>query len=224
MQAKILTPEVRDFDRIVIRIHNHICKLDLSQSEAESLQVRGPAKLLDRLTAEVRDRQLNIELGGSLSEWIGDALTTSLTRKSLDVTLSVRELTELDLGGFVQGAVSGLRLENFGLSFAGLGTLNMVGLDAKNLKATLKGSPFVELQGAVDQQQITISGMGQYRAGGLKSQKTSIHLSGSGFATIWAVHELDIVVQGMGSVEYYGQPNLRRRSTGMASLKALGTR
>jgi hypothetical protein len=224
MAADVLSPKVQDFDRVAIRIHNHVCKLNLSQGNSESLQIRGPSRLLDRISTEVHEGELTLTLGGSLANRIGDSLTTSLTRKSIEVALTVRKLAELDLAGFIQGTASPLLLDKLMLSFAGLGKLAMAELQTETLSAELQGSPFVELKGAVSEQQVTITGMGQYRAGGLKSQRTSIQLSGSGFATVWATAELEIVVNGMGSVEYYGQPKLRRRSTGMASLKALGIR
>lgn len=222
MAIKTLAPEVRDFERVVIRIHNHLCRLNLSQGTSEALQIRGPASVVDRLMPDVKGGVLRIELGGSLSDRIGDWLTTSLTRQSVQVALTVRELTELDLAGLVQGTISPLKLEQFGLRITGIGRLEVADLQSDRLLVELKGSPFVDVSGVANQHWVAISGMGQYRAGNLKSQKTWVQLSGSGAATVWAVRELDLELRGTGSVEYYGNPRLRRRVTGMTSLRALG--
>ncbi len=222
MAIKSLAPEVRDFDRVAIRIHNHLCRLNLSQGTSEALRIRGPARLLDRLTPGLKGGVLHIELAGSLTDRIGDWLTTSLTRQSVQVDLTIRELAELDLAGLVQGTISPLKLEQLVLRFTGIGRLEVADLQSDRLLVELKGSPFVDVSGAVSQHWVAISGMGQYRAGNLKSQKTWVQLSGSGAATVWAAQELDVELRGMGSVEYYGNPRLKRHATGMTSLRALG--
>lgn len=219
-----LNPEIREFKRARICIQNHICALVISQGDQESLSLRGPSKLLSRIDPILKGDLLNIELSGSLGERIGDAFTTSLSREKVEVDLIVRDLRELDLRGFVEGVVFGLVVDDLQLKFSGLGKLKIASLSAQRLRAILSGSPAVQISGEVDEQQVTVKGMGQYRAGNLETQKTEIMLSGSAFATVWAEKDLKVDMQGMGSIEYYGRPSIRRRTIGMNSLKPLGAR
>ena len=58
----------------------------------------------------------------------------------------------------------------------------------------------------------------------LKTQRTTVDLSGSAFATLWVEEDLNVEMQGIGSIEYYGRPTITRRAVGMNKLKALGER
>jgi hypothetical protein len=75
-QETLLKPDVKDFERLKVRIHNHLCDLTLSQGDEEALILRGPGHLLRRVNAHVHRKSLEIELGGGLTERIGDAFTT----------------------------------------------------------------------------------------------------------------------------------------------------
>lgn len=224
MQGTQLNPEVRGFNRLQLRIQNHVCALSLSQGDEEALTLHGPSNLLARINPSIREDTLKIELGGSLSDRIGDAFTTSLSREKIGIDLVVCELQELDLGGFVEGIIFGLDVSDLSLNFTGLGKLKVARICGNYLTATLQGSPSIQVSGEVEEQHVTVKGMGQYRAGNLKTQKTAIHLSGSTFATIWAEQDLKVDMQGMGSIEYYGRPSVSRRTIGMNKLKPLGVR
>ncbi len=219
-----LRPDVQDFTRVQICIQNHVCALTMSQGDKESLVLHGPTSLLSRITPTVQNDVLKIELGGSLSDRIGDAFTTSLSREKVEVDLVVRDLRKLDLRGFVEGTSFGLAVDDLSLNFSGLGKLNVSKLSAQRLKVSLQGSPALQISGEVQEQYVTVKGMGQFRAGNLKTQTTEVILSGSAFATVWAEKDLKVDMQGMGSIEYYGQPSIRRRTIGMNSLKPLGAR
>jgi hypothetical protein len=45
-----------------------------------------------------------------------------------------------------------------------------------------------------------------------------VELKGSGQATVWATENLDVTVRGLGSVEYYGTPQVRKHASPMANV------
>lgn len=224
MDKSVLKPELSGFSSFKLRIHNHVCALSVSQGEQEALVIKGPSGLLSRIQTEVKGGCLGVELGGRLSDRIGDAFSTSLTRQKVEIDLIARELQSLDIAGFVEGVVFAPTVNALSLTFAGLGSLKVLKLQVDSLDVTLKGSPTMQIDGAAETQRVTVKGMGQYRAGNLKTHKSVVHLSGSAFATLWAEDDLKIEMQGMGSVEYYGQPTISRKTIGMNNLKPLGVR
>lgn len=224
IQETLLKPDVKEFERLKVRIHNHVCDLTLSQGDEETLILRGPGHLLRRVNTQVHQKSLEIELGGGLTDRIGDAFTTSFSRQKVGVDLTVCNLQELDLAGFVEGRIFSLETHDLNLLFSGLGNLKLDGLRGKSITSTLNGSPSVQINGEVDEQRVTIKGMGQYRAGDLKTQRTTVDLSGSAFATLWVEEDLNVEMRGIGSIEYYGRPTITRRAVGMNKLKALGER
>jgi hypothetical protein len=223
-QETFLKPDLKEFERLKVRIHNHVCDLTLSQGDEEALFLRGPGHLLRRVKADVQGKSLVIELVGGLTDRIGDASTTSFSRQKVEVDLTVCNLQELDLGGFVEGRIFSLETHDLNLIFSGLGNLKLDGLSGKSITSTLNGSPSVQINGEVDEQRVAIKGMGQYRAGDLRTQRTTVHLSGSAFATLWVEEDLNVEMRGIGSIEYYGRPSITRRAVGMNNLKALGER
>ncbi len=68
--------------------------------------------------------------------------------------------------------------------------------------------------GEADEQEIDISGSGDYRAEGLDSKLVKIGVSGAGSAIVNASEELDANVSGAGSVEYVGDPTVEQDVSG----------
>lgn len=75
-----------------------------------------------------------------------------------------------------------------------------------------------------EQQAITVSGSGKYRAADLPSESANVQISGSGDATLWVIEILDIVVSGSGNVDYYGAPQVNQRVSGSGNVRSLGNK
>ena len=71
-------------------------------------------------------------------------------------------------------------------------------------------------------QEIELSSVGTYSAGGLESARARIALSGAGTATLWVTEELDVDISGVGSVDYYGDPVVAPEISGLGRLNPLG--
>ena len=52
----------------------------------------------------------------------------------------------------------------------------------------------------------------------------SMNLSGMGHATVWARDTLDVSISGAGGVDYYGEPRVNPRISGMGRLNGRGSR
>jgi len=66
-----------------------------------------------------------------------------------------------------------------------------------------------------------MSGAGSYSAPKLESRRASVDLRGAGHATVWAVEDLDVTIRGLGSVEYYGSPTVKKNVSGLGSVTSL---
>jgi len=98
------------------------------------------------------------------------------------------------------------------------------GLEASDLDARISGSGDIRLAGKVNCQTISISGSGNYRAGDCESQNTTVHVSGSGDATIWARGALEAHVSGSGDIGYFGSPQVNSHVSGSGSVHSLGNK
>jgi hypothetical protein len=116
MQASItndiISPTAVDLlalEEIVIWDPTNWVDLVLQSSEQQRLDITGDIKMVKRYRCVRRENTLFIRLGGDLFDRIGDALTTSLTRKRIRIELSVASLERVKATGMVQINLEGWR-------------------------------------------------------------------------------------------------------------------
>lgn len=102
------TRAVGQFDRLVVHDPADWVVLVIREGRQESLTIQAPPATLARIRTAVKDGVLRITLGGSLIDRIGDALTTSLTRKRVRYELTVCRLTQVQAWGMVRVDTQGL--------------------------------------------------------------------------------------------------------------------
>ena len=148
-------------------------KIDLSgagdviieQNGTEALTIEAEDNLMPKLTSEVVDGTLRL---GEKSN-----MTIHLT-KPVTYRVSMKDVS--------------------GLMISGSGTVTAASITAPSLAVDLSGSGKITVGGTVDQQDLTISGSGEYQA------------KGSGNATVTVSDRLDAQLSGSGQLTYYGNP------------------
>lgn len=213
------TLQLKAFDRAVFTGHGG---LTIVQGDRESLTIETHPDTLPRIKVEVADGTLHVGQGRTLGDKIGFALETSLTRKEIRYTLTVRKLAGLELGGVFVASAGPLPADNLSLTLTGPSRLTVDGLTARTLHADMRSAGMMAVSGEVDEQRIALGGPADYDAPRLRSKKASVTVSGPGSATVWAADELDVTIRGIGSVKYFGAPKIRRRISGIGSLARLG--
>jgi hypothetical protein len=88
----------------------------------------------------------------------------------------------------------------------------------------ISGLGNVNVAGNVTEQNIGISGAGNYQADDLYSRSAKVKISGTGSAKIWAVDTLTLDLSGMGNVDYYGDPTINMDISGMGKVNSLGSK
>jgi hypothetical protein len=213
---------VRDFDRVVLRVDNVVNEVEVRQGETESLKITGRPDVLSRMKTEVRDGRLSITLGGSWSEKLGEALATSLSRQWVKCDLTVTQLTSLEIGGLARVHASDIKSDRLALTLCGAGQVKIESLAVGALDVGLRGTCQMEVEGQVTEQRVAVEGMGHYRAPSLRSRRAMVELRGSGKATICALEDLDVTTRGLGLVEYYGTPKVKKDGSPLTSVVRLG--
>ena len=214
--------EVRDFDRVVLCVHNMMNQIEITQGEQEALTIEARAEVLSRITTAVYGGELVIRLEGSLRDKLGFALATSLTRPIVRYHLTVKSLRCLDLTGFVQANAPELCAGGLSLKLKGAGELTVGSLTAQCVDVDLQGAGRIHLSGQVEGQDVTIQGPGLYEAIELKSRTARASLKGLGRARIWATDELEVKVRGLGRVEVRGTPKIYEDISPRAPLPRFG--
>jgi hypothetical protein len=152
-------------------------EVTIDQNGTEALTIEAEDNLMSKVTSEVVDGTLRL---GEKSN-----LTINVT-KPVKYQVSVKDLS--------------------GLMISGSGTVTTAKITAPRLAVDISGSGKVTVGGTVENQDLAISGSGDYQAKDLQTKITTVKIAGSGDATVTVSDSLDIQMSGSGKLTYYGNP------------------
>jgi hypothetical protein len=181
----------------------------------------------EHVSAETPARGLSIDLkvrGDTLDIVVHDRRRwwTSLGgggARSARVYVTYRELDSIVLSGAVKLSGSGIATPQLQLVAAGGSSVRLDGLKTRLLRVSGAGALKAALSGEATEQDISISGAGEYIAHELVSERASVSVSGVGRVRVRVEKELSASISGAGSIEYYGDPKVRERVSGVGRVK-----
>jgi hypothetical protein len=204
------TIQVSNFDRISLEGSGEV---RVTQDGSEALKVETYENVMEYVIAEVED--------GALILGLQEGEKTFLPRR-LIFHVSVDDLTSLSVAGSGGITTETIKTDHLLAAVAGSGEVRISNLAADGMRASIGGSGQIELGGEVVEQDISISGSGNYSAGDVCSASVKVKISGSGEATVCATETLEVDISGSGSVGYYGQPSVSSSGSGSGNLNNLG--
>ena len=89
---------------------------------------------------------------------------------------------------------------------SGISNIYARGIDERNFSLDLSGAGFIELLGKVEQFTADLSGAGRLEAKELYARFVDISSSGASNAEIYSSEKLVAEISGVGSIDYYGDP------------------
>lgn len=92
------------------------------------------------------------------------------------------------------------------IELSGACSLVCPGISTAGFILSLDGTSSANLSGKSDEFKVNISGACSLKADELKAQVTSISVSGTGKADVFASEKLTVEISGIGVVNYYGNP------------------
>jgi len=215
MIRKTESRQVEGITRVILRDYG---QLHISQGDNESLSIEGPEELLKMVQTTTRDHELILDIHGGWFDKAWRAITSTFEGKPLKYFLSVKELTGVYVSGAARVKIVHLKTNQLSLILKGAGEIIIPSLKAEHLEVELPGAGIISLAGQVIHQQVTIKGAGSYDTPKLESKEGKIFLKGVGRATVWVTDHLDATVDGVGSIDYYGDPITRKRITGLGKI------
>lgn len=202
-------------------------RIDVSGT-AEVVLVQGDAESVTSasgdgafVSAKVRDGTLHLESGDDVRWW--DFILDRRGGGTVRVTVTFRNLEAIAAAGTVKVTTAGLRTPNLKISGAGGTSINIGGLAAQSLAVSGAGALRAVMSGTVDEQTVTISGAGEYRAPDLVSRDATVTVAGAGQVIVHATRTLKATISGAGQVEYLGNPEVTERVSGIGRVKRRGS-
>ena len=103
--------DLMNLEEIVVWDPTNWVDLIIRRSDDPQLIISGDEGMLRRYRCSRRGNTLTIKLGGDLFERIADALTTSLSRKRIQIEVAVASLDQVKATGMVEIDLPGWRGE-----------------------------------------------------------------------------------------------------------------
>ena len=142
-------------------------------------------------------------------------------KRSVKGVLHVRRIESIHLAGTGSITSASIRADDLRATISGSGKVRLRRLDAKDVKVVVSGAGTVDLgSGRVESLTVTVTGAGDVLAGKLRSDSGKVAISGAGSTTLWPEKTLDVRITGVGSVKYYGDPQIvEKHVAGVGSVK-----
>ena len=182
---------------------------DLLVTEGASfeIEVTTDSALQEHVTTEVVGNTLRIEQHYSI---IGAS-------PSVAVSVTVPDLTRLDVSGASEATVRSVTAEGLDIGISGAGDIDLAA-DAQRLTISVTGAGTVTAHGTVDSGSITVSGAGGIEGEDMTIADATVSVSGAGSVKVRVRHSLDAHVSGAGTIVYYGDPRVTQDVSGAGSI------
>jgi hypothetical protein len=209
----IETRRVEPFSELVL---TGIGDIFIQQGNQSSLEVVADQNLLPYLTTHVESGQLIVG--------ITENVCNLQTEIGIRYNITVRELDLLHVIGAGAIHIDRLQTEELVVQLDGSAEITITGLEVDTLKIDLNGAGSLELAGRAQNQIVNLNGFGQYLAGQLESNWADIQLNGTGNIKVWTVDDLQLELNGSGTISFYGDPSLSTSTSGLAGIEQLGAK
>jgi len=159
----------------------------------QSVRVRGSDKFLNTVTSEVVNGELRIRMR--------DKHFSSNRDDDQRIVISMPQLRAFNAEG--------------------AGEIKLNNVQGERLDVNYRGAGSMEIKGKVNTFTMTAEGVGEVDSKALIANNADIRFRGIGDVKVYAKDKLDVSVQGMGSLSYYGKPRtVNKRVAGLGSVSA----
>lgn len=187
--------------------------LEIVQDERESLALEDDDGQLAEVEVTMDGGTVRIRNKNRSTHW----------KRSVRGVLHTKRMDSIHLAGTGTIRSARIRTDDFKATISGSGKIQLRRLDAKDVKVVVSGAGTVDLgSGRVDQLNVTVTGAGDVIAGKLRSDGGKVAITGAGTTTLWPEKTLDVRITGVGSVRYYGDPQIgERHVAGVGNVKRM---
>jgi len=189
-----------------------VMKVYLKQGDQYEVKVEAEDNLLDLMEVKTSGDKLKIGFKDN---------TSVNPTKDIVVYITAPDFHNLEAGG-AGGFVSQGTIKTSELNVDVSGACKVkLDVDVNALKVEGSGSSDIILAGNTNSLEVDGSGSIDVKAFDLKSQHTTVGISGSGKANVVAEQTLKVDVSGSGDVNYKGHPTITQDISGSGNIKAV---
>jgi len=187
--------------------------LEIVQDDRESLTLDGDDGQIAEIEVVMEGGTVRIRSKQRSIDW----------RRNARGVLHVKQIDSMHLAGTGSMRSASIRAGDLKTVISGSGKIQLRRLDATNVNVVVSGSGNVDLgSGRVENVSITVTGAGDVTAGKLRADGGKVAITGAGTTTLWPEKTLSVSITGVGTVRYYGDPQITdRRVAGVGNVKRM---
>lgn len=171
--------------------------IEISSGDTYSVSVEDDENILPVIITEVEDGTLNVHYKNN----------TSINNDHAKVYIKALSLEKIISSGSANISLTDAIKNDSEIEIAVSGSGNIEGgVDAPKISASIGGSGNINLKGRTKDFEAKVSGSGDLDCSGLQSENTTVSVSGSGNAHVFASVSLKARASGSGDVHYRGNP------------------
>ncbi len=178
-------------------------KVHVSFGTKESLRIEASEEAIREIETVVENGTLNLRFKKRGGNWLSN-LGRDYNFGRIDIYVTAIKLKRLSVSGSGDMDVAGtVKADKLSTDVSGSGSLT-VAVAANNYSAGISGSGEMNVTGSAESAMIKVSGSGSFRGKDLKTNSSSVGVSGSGNVYVTVNNALNASVSGSGSVRYGG--------------------
>jgi hypothetical protein len=209
------TREVKDFDKVVLE---GTASLEIVQGEKESLTVESDIDEMQWIESSVENRTLTLSNDSNHNQKIRITLFSMNWGPEVKYKLTVKDLSQLETKGTGEVTINNLNTKDFTIVMKGVGNTEIHNISSQSIDASIEGTGNTEISGKTDRLSIDLKGVGDFEGKDLLVKDAIIMSEGTGNVTVNASDSLDITLNGICNVEYYGNPKLKTNINGLGHV------
>ncbi|EAY31965.1 head GIN domain-containing protein [Microscilla marina] len=184
----------------------------ITQGDTQEVILKAQKNILDIVAFYVDRGELVMKIAGG----------KCIRKTDIEVFITIPTIKKVSLKG--AGQIIGQNLwdsPNLEVILSGAGKIKAE-IKSNSVYTKTSGAGQIKLRGNTQTQQVTLSGVGNYEAFDLVSNKTTIELRGAGNCEVHVTQELDATISGSGNINYKGNPSIRKDISGVGSVTKAG--
>ncbi|NEN23837.1 DUF2807 domain-containing protein [Cryomorpha ignava] len=190
------TYDISDFKSLNLEVIGDIV---YEQTDSFYLNAAGSSTLIDALNVSNNNGKLSIVLN--------DKDKFSKSKKELVIKVGSPSLESINLESIgklhLKNSVQGNKLE---ITNKGIGEIKIDDCHVNTFMLTSKSVGSIEVKGSANDININMEGVGKIDCSEFKAKNAEVVSKGTGSVSVFAQERIDITLEGVGSVKYYGNP------------------
>lgn len=182
----------------------------LKQGESYAVKIEAPSDLMPHIKTSVE--------GGTLKVWNEPCLADP---EQIQIHITLPTLNSIKASGIgtieTVGTFEGDIIE---LEAQGATAIKM-DINANALKVNIPGATTMEFTGGCELLEVNATGAATIDAKGLRASNVKVTMSGATTCSVHPIDHLDATINGMGIVEYYGNPEVKQEVNGLGTVKKM---